>query len=146
MEDEERLIQHHLDLGQRSSLTEMKIRIPENFSYDSWLAVIPHLSQLTTLEVNAEGCYQGFSERIYPLMEMLADGCPALEQLTMIRGWPMHLSDLYPMDCHRNLKRIVIDCSELRGDASTFCQRFTNIESLHLRVGGYRLKDIDSLD
>lgn len=143
---EEEFIQHHMRLGQQSNLTEMKIYLPPQYLHDSWLRLIPRLTQLVTLEFCAILNHLAFKS-LSPLMEKLADGCPALEQLTMTSNLHViRLSDLYPMDRHRNLKGIVINCQEMLGDTSTFRQRFTNIESLHLTLCRYRLEDIDDLE
>lgn len=144
-EDEKQLIQHHMRLGKQSNLREMKIYIPYQFVHDSWLALVPRLTQLVTLEFYTAQKYDGFKS-LSPLMAKLAYGCPALEQLIMTcKNRIIGLGHLYPMDRHRNLKRIVVNCSEVRGDASTFCQRFTNIESFHLSLCRYRLEDINTL-
>ncbi|KAJ8657569.1 hypothetical protein O0I10_006633 [Lichtheimia ornata] len=144
VDEEDELIQHHVDLGQQSNLKELKIDIPSQFDYeDSWISLVPRLTQLTTIEfctshMNAYGCLGSF-------MEQLANGCPALEKLIMSdESLLMTFSDLYPMHRHRNLKHIVIDCEGMYG-GSTFQQFFTNIESLHISALRYSLEDIDRL-
>lgn len=146
-EGEERLIKHHLELGQQSNLTELKINIGQRVLKQTWLILIPRLTRLMTLEFWTFSDRDSFQSLQQSLMEELAEGCPSLEQLTMISGrYPMNFGVLYPMDRHTNLKRIVINCPEVRGDASTFSQRFTKIDSLHLSVCKYSLADIDSLE
>lgn len=146
-EGEERLIKHHLELGQQSNLTELKIHISHRVLKETWLILIPRLTQLTTLEFSTLLDHHTLESLQQSLMKDLADGCPSLEQLTMISGrYPMDFGVLYPMDRHTNLKSIVINCPEIHGDVSSFSQRFTKIESLHLSVCKYSLADIDSLE
>ncbi|KAJ8658049.1 hypothetical protein O0I10_006320 [Lichtheimia ornata] len=142
---EEGFMQHHVNLGQQSNLTELKIEIPIEFKYDSWIALVPRLTQLTTIEFCTSRMY-GFKS-LDSLMPQLANGCPALEKLIMSSEMePMRFSDLYPMDRHRNLKHIIIKCEDIYGGGTTFRERFTNIESLHLSALRYSSADIDSLE
>lgn len=145
LEGEARLIQHHLDLGQQSNLRELKVSFPENFIHNSWLPLILQLTQLTTLELSAR-LDQGFVSW-KPFMSKLADGCPGLEQLTMTNdSRTMNINAVNPMYRHSNLKRIVINCRAIYGDLSFFCQRFTKLDSLHLKVTKYNWEDIHRLE
>lgn len=143
-EEEEQLIQHHLDLGQQSNLTEMKVHFTEHFSLGLWLPLIPQLTQLTLLELSTEAP-QGFLY-LTPFFEMLADGCPSLEQLVLTQdARSTNINAVDPMDRHNNLKRIVIDCKAIHGDMPRFCQTFTKLESLHLKATKYDWEDIECL-
>ncbi|KAJ8652796.1 hypothetical protein O0I10_011535 [Lichtheimia ornata] len=144
LDDEERLIQHHLDLGEHSNMRELKIYFPEHFAHHAWLPLIPQLTQLTTLELSTD-VQQGFLS-LESFMSKLADGCPSLEQLTMTHdGQSMNMNTVDPMYRHNNLKRIVIDCRAIHGDVTLFCGHFTNLESLHLKLMKYDWEDIERL-
>ncbi|CDH59316.1 predicted protein [Lichtheimia corymbifera JMRC:FSU:9682] len=143
--EEEDLIQYHIDLGKQSNLTELKIHIPREFENDSWIALVPQLTQLETIEF-CTNRMDGFKP-LDVLMPHLADGCPALETLIMTsKADIVDFSDLYPMDRHRNLKHIVINCSDIFGSAPTFCRRFTNIESLRINASTYFVPHLDILE
>ncbi|KAJ8657566.1 hypothetical protein O0I10_006630 [Lichtheimia ornata] len=148
LEDEKRLIQHHLDLGQQSNLTEMKIELSKDLlDQPSFISMIPGLTQLTKLELyTISGCPLRFWKST---LEQLATGCPALEQLTVTttkRSETVFLSEICYVSSHPNLKRIIIDATEVCGDALEFCELFPNLESLHLNVESYTLDDFDCLD
>lgn len=144
-DEQEELVQHHLDLGQGSNLTELKIQIPSELEEDSWISLVPRLTQLTTTEFCTTLCY-GF-KALESVMPLFADGCPALETLIMTNELEvMDFRDLYPMDRHRNLKHIVISCSEIYGNASMVRRRFTSIKSLHLSAIRYNLEDVSTLE
>ncbi|KAJ8652795.1 hypothetical protein O0I10_011534 [Lichtheimia ornata] len=147
LEEEERLIQHHLELREQSSLKEMKIDIFEDTLDDiPLLSVIPGLKQLTTLELYTEHPHYCRSWEL--IMSQLAEGCPALEQLTVSTNTsrPLFFNDINHMSSHRNLKRIVINAFEMCGDVLQFRERFKDLESFHLNIYKYHWSTIDLLE
>ncbi|KAI7874302.1 hypothetical protein K492DRAFT_211651 [Lichtheimia hyalospora FSU 10163] len=130
--EEEHFIRHHLELGQHSSLKELKIDI-ERGLHNLWFALIPQLSQLTTIEIRADMLHK--RHKIRALMGYIARGCPALEQFVLsTTSSSITYQDLYPMQCHKNLKRIFINTRNISGDPFAFRKRFKHLESIHLSL------------
>lgn len=142
--DEESFLQHHIRLGNRSKLQEIKAIL----SYDApWIWSLPSLSQLTSLELY--GDTPGSFEFLEEFTEGLSHGCPALEQLTLTNttGNPCSFDDIMPMCEHRNLKRIVITANEMRrGGAYSFSSEFRTLQSFHLNLYRFKPSDIADLE
>ncbi|KAJ8652817.1 hypothetical protein O0I10_011556 [Lichtheimia ornata] len=143
-DEEEEFIQHHVDLGVRSKLQEIKVILSHS---SPWLWSLPYLSKLTSLELCGEGF--GAFEILEEFTEELNDGCPALEQLTLTNntGSPGSFYDVIPMCLHRNLKRIIITANDMRGGgAYSFATDFRTLESLHLNLYRFDPSDIADLE
>ena len=143
--EEAQFIRHHLELGNQSSLKELKIHIEEDFLPHPWCSLIPLLSQLTTIEIRHEPQRRTRKSRAF--MEYLVRGCPALEQFIFSTTIPSIIyRDLHPMQHHKNLKRIFINAVAISGDAFDFCKRFKHLESLHLSLIIVDLTDMARLE
>ncbi|KAJ8652807.1 hypothetical protein O0I10_011546 [Lichtheimia ornata] len=141
---EKEFMQHHVDIGNRSKLQEIKVILSHR---SPWLSYLPKLSQLSSLELCPD------TKNVFPILvkfiEDLKDGCPALEQLTFTSHLKSMVTyeDLIPMRVHHNLKRIIITAAEMKGGgASSFSTDVTTLESLHLNLYQFVESDIAALE
>ncbi|KAJ8652704.1 hypothetical protein O0I10_011649 [Lichtheimia ornata] len=119
--------QHHIEMGDQSALEEIvTYKISPGIA---WMPLIPRLKRLKKLKflVNA------IHDNCIPLMDEMAQGCPALEKL--ILGLPeAELPDdvLKPWRRHQNLKCLKFGAESLTAnDAITLCT-FSNLKTLQL--------------
>lgn len=143
--NEEEFIQHHLALGDQSNLQRMRIHfINGDISADSWLHMVPRLTQLKAIQL--QFVYPNHVKSAMPLILELGESCLSLEQFTLaceervidynLISWIM---------LHPNIKRLVIDAEALEGDPSAIVHHFDELASLHLRLYTFNWEDIDIL-
>lgn len=145
---ERQFMQHHLDLGNLSTLEEIHLRIERHVLAGSWLLLIPKLTQLKHLQVFYEG-RRVMRKVISPFISRIAYECPGLEQFTLTSGtFPIEYSDFSAMAHHGNLKTLVIDAPGMDGDESmlrSFVSLFQRLHVLHLKLFTFAPSHMDIL-
>lgn len=146
--NERQFIQHHLDLGNRSTLHDIHLHIERHVLAGSWLLLIPQLTQLKHLQLRYEGL-RVMRKVISPFISTIASQCPRLEQFTLTSGtFPIEYSDFSAIAHHGNLITFVIDAPGLDGDVSmlpSFVSLFQRLHVLHLKLFTFDSSQMDIL-
>ncbi|CDH60861.1 predicted protein [Lichtheimia corymbifera JMRC:FSU:9682] len=106
--NEHPFLQYHLQLGTRSHLQEIKCTFLGFIRNDTWLALIPQLTQLKTLEL----C---FHDNVSPsglkvFIQQVANGCIGLEKVILKAIYfPYPYDWISALAKHPNLKELVVD-------------------------------------
>lgn len=141
--NEQQFIQYHLNLGHQSNLEEIHIEIEEEPPSDSWILLIPQLTQLSHIEVrfgespgtDGEGTRYG---EVASFISNIASGCPGMKRFTLTAPTSeVHYTIFPTMAAHTNLKMLVITAHHLSGADSRLpssIQGFQQLQVLHLTL------------
>lgn len=107
-----RLISHHIELQEQSTLQELDICIPtattNPVDWVYWVSAIARLQSLRSLKVRFNDLGNGRDYRA--VMSILAEGCPALEKLSLYAkaaGIPKNA--IHPFHVHPRLRYLKIE-------------------------------------
>ncbi|CDH54733.1 predicted protein [Lichtheimia corymbifera JMRC:FSU:9682] len=141
-QEEYQFLQHHAQLGAESHLQEIKCILHSISERDSWIFLIPKLTQLKTLEL----CFARNDlsiELLKTFLQKVSEGCMALENVAVksivfpsSSEWIRHLSN------HRDLQEMIIDTTHIPDHLMIELEGFSHLKRLDLK---YHIKDWHSL-
>ncbi|CDH57674.1 predicted protein [Lichtheimia corymbifera JMRC:FSU:9682] len=141
--DEYQFLQHHVQLGAESHLQEIRCILHSiSEGHDSWIFLIPKLTQLKTLELCFESNHLVMMQ-LKTFLEKVSEVCMTHEKVIvksivfpLSSKWIRHLSK------HRNLQEMIIDTTHIPDHLMNELESFSYLKRLHLK---YHIKDWHSL-
>lgn len=126
-------LQHHIQLGNKSHLKEIKCCIRSDIPDDSWMNWIPKLNHLRSLVLDCQYSIRNV-DNLNTFMTELSCGCAALETITMISRLFDSDAWIHPLTLHRSLRKLVIQSSKLSDDMLIAFEDFHYLDCLHLKL------------
>lgn len=142
---EHQFIQHHVQLGAGSHLQEIKCTFYDYILNDSWVALIPRLTELKTIEL----CFHDDAEvdGLDAFIQQVANGCIGLEKVIMKAfEFPYPYDWIRPLAEHPNLQELIIEKEDdtsanlmlgvnhdIPYDLLIALESFTHLKTLHLK-------------
>lgn len=125
-----RFLEHHIGMGNTSTLEEIIITTRTTMSGATWIPSISRLQRLKSLKLHVYGIH----EDCLPAMEEIGRGCPALEELTLgMRTCDINEGIIASFCQHPNLKRLRIGSTSLSPASLMLMTTFSSLEYLYLR-------------
>lgn len=119
-------IQHHIHLGNASSLEYLKIVYDDTPQHPKSLIPITRLQRLRSLEIFTHGI---IPESFDILMHHVAHQCPSLEDLKLSSAMAEIAGSIFqPLRFHAGLKRLKVLCSDLSQGDMLFLTQFPKLE------------------
>lgn len=130
-------LEHHIGLGEQSTLKEMIMRVDTDMSEVPWVPLIFKLRYLKSLELKADE----ISRACIPAWEEIRQGCHALEKLTLgMEGSEFCEGVLKPL-CHLpNLKWLRLSAGGLSSTDLICLLAFPSLQEVSFR---YSISDFD---
>lgn len=126
----QQFLQHHIALGDRSTLEHVVVHMTIVEIYqESWMPLLSRLTRLKNLDLLVEY----ISEDSIPIIECISEGCPSLEKLTLgVYGAELVGGVLIPLRKHPNLKFLKIGAASLPDTNLLALCTFRNLKQLEL--------------
>lgn len=132
---------HHIQLGAESHLQSLQCTFRHIRKHDSWIYLIPKLTQLKTLELSSRSGF--YMSTLDTFIKAVSEGCIGLERLIVKSRVCFSSSEwIHDLSKHRNLQEIIVDTAHIPDHFLTALEAFPHLKLIHPK---YDVKNWDSL-
>ncbi|KAJ8657645.1 hypothetical protein O0I10_006711 [Lichtheimia ornata] len=142
-------LDHHAQLGMRSTLQEVTCTITSDYEYRNtmrimhpmatfkdlgggWMLSIAALQQLQSLELSFDG--DVYDQSLSTFLRLLSQRSPSLENLTLAFYLSFNIEWLLPLSRHPKLKKMVIASKRFPKYMTTLVQHFARLQAFDLKL------------